>query len=352
MAEATSSGAGREPENPTSATSSRTGCVEPGSEEDPNSVTSSRAGRELGPEEDTQAMVSRSFFQSSKSLSIITIGKTGAGKSSLVRDLLGLESTRKPSSRAGIKPVTTAIEHYEIAFGDDMVVKIYDTPGLFNVCGGSYESETLREISEICTNDVDGVLLICIEMHQRVDKTTLETLARIHRRHGKEIWGSAVIVLTKADQYPRSEWLESKKWWQNEQPMLKKSFEEDLTAAKDYLQSLFTTSRDVVSDCYIGLTEEEFKDIPILPTSKLCYKAMIRMEMVGHESWFTDLLVECCKGEKSKVLVKIHSKRLWKLPKKVLLQLVPRGLFGLYSVDFLQDAIKSLLGEPVGWKMH
>ena len=353
-AEATSSTAGREPggseEDHCFSRRSVSGHAEEGTPM--AEATSSTAGREPGgSEEDQRAAVLR-LFESSKSLSILTVGKSGAGKSSLVGDLLGIDSNQKPPSRAGMEPVTTAIEHYEILVGD-VAVKIYDTPGLFDVSGRSNESETLRTVGEFCNNDVDGVLLICIEMHQRVDKSTMETLALIHRRCGKEIWRFAVIALTKADRYPASVWLKSKRWWQREEPILEEKFKEDLAAAQDYLKSLFT-STDVTSECCIGLTQEEFDDlaIPILPTSKLCYKTMSAMEMVGQKSWFDKLLVECCKREGGMALMKIHSKRLWQLPKEVLVQLAPNGIFGPYLVDFLRDVVSSLSGKTVAWKMH
>ena len=296
------------------------------------------------------------LFQSSKSLFIFTVGKTGAGKSSLVGDILGPDAEKKPSPKRGMQPATMGAESFEIPVGD-VSVKIYDTRGMFDGCGGNHESETLRQISQICRNDVHGVLLVCIEMHQRLDKSTLETLALIHKRFGKEIWRCAVIALTKADRYPTTEWLESKKWWQREEPILKKKFEEDLSAAKKYLKSLLTGSRDVASECYIGLTEEEFEqlEIPILPASQLSSDPMSRMEVVGHESWFDTLLVACCRREGGIGLVKIHSKRLSHLPKETVATLDPTGYFGQSLIQFVREVMKSAFGKTaliVAWKVY
>ena len=242
-----------------------------------------------------------------KSLGIIMFGKPGAGKSTLVVSLLGSGAAKMPLIGSGMQPVTTATESYIVAVSDVRGVKIYDTRGIFDVSGGHHENETIRKVGEVCNNDcTGGVLLICIEMHERIDRSTMERiLALLHRTYLKRIWKVTVIALTKADRYPESEWLRSKKWYQSKQKVLKEKFEGALREARQYLRSLFTSDT-------VGMSEEEFDElaIPILPTSQLTTDAMSKMEKVGYESWFDTLLETCCTRKQGAAFVKIHSKRL------------------------------------------
>ena len=62
-------------------------------------------------------------------------------------------------------------------------------------------------------NDASGVLIVYIPMHDRLVESAVETIATLHRKFGKEIWRYSVIALTKADQYPREDWLTGSKKW-------------------------------------------------------------------------------------------------------------------------------------------
>ena len=255
---------------------------------------------------------SKSLAEISKSLSIFVIGSTGVGKSSLVALLLDpereLPAVEKLVVKPGMLPVTTKTEAYR-ALVDDVSIVIYDTKGMFDVSGGDYENETIERVEEVCNNDCttsNGVLLICIEMYQRIDVSTMERmLTLLHRKCGRKIWEVTVIALTKADQYPESEWLWSKKWYQSSQKILREKFEEALCDARQYLRSLFTSAT-------VGLSEEEFDklEIPILPTSQLTIDAMSRMEKVGYVSWFDMLQTQCRTRVHGAAPVKIHLKRL------------------------------------------
>ena len=246
----------------------------------------------------------RSFVEISKSLSIIVIGKPGIGKSSLVRSLLDhdLPAEKKPIVKSGMLPVTTKTEVYTIPLGD-VSVMVYDTKGMFDV-----DDETIRKVEEVCNNDCtgNGVLLICFEMHTRIDMPAVQRmLALLHQKYGRKIWEVTVIALTKADQYPKREWLQ--KWYQKLSPekYLKAKFGEALECDRQVIQSLFTSAK-------VGMSREEFDKlkIPILPTSHLTTEAMVKMEKVGYESWFDTLLETCCTRERGAAFVKINSKRL------------------------------------------
>ena len=252
------------------------------------------------------------------SLQIFTVGKVGGGKSSLTSCLVGDFAVEKQFTTAPEwRPGTTKVEKYEIQIKNskNTFVYVYDTQGLF---GDSSQpaimDETAELIEKMCSNDVNGVLIVCLPMYERFDKSTKDTLTMLHRKFGDQnIWKHAVIVLTKADLFP-DEWLESKKWWQRSAPILKRKFEETHSDCRKFLKEMFTKTIDGINPPW--MTEEEFDDIPILPTSKLTEAALSKMEDVGHQFWFENLLIKCCEREQGTVLINIHSKRLAALSKE------------------------------------
>ena len=249
------------------------------------------------------------------SLTIVAIGKTGCGKSTLLRDLLDPDAEEKPEVGAGKDPVTKSSQIYSMLV-EDVAVNVCDTRGLFDAVGGDHEEITIEIVREICTNSRNGVVLVCMEMHGRADASTAETLALIHKRCGLDIWRFAVIVLTKANKYPKTNWLESKKWRETSSTVLRREFEKCLADNRECIQRLFTKA-DLKKECRIGITKDEFEalQVPILPVARL--KDAKRMKKVGCSSWFDNLLLECATREKQgTALLKIHKKRLSNVPKK------------------------------------
>ena len=289
----------------------------------------------------------------SKSLSIIAIGKTGTGKSTLVSDLLNPDAADKPVVKEGMEPGTNKTEGYTIQVGD-VSVKVYDTRGLSDVTQkrdgtGHHDDETVAEVGKIINNDLNGVVLVCIQMHERLDESTVETLARLHEMYGKKIWHHVVIALTKADRYLEDEWLESKKWHQTRRSILSTKFDESLCNAKESVRKCFKI--------HLEMKDKEYDDlgIPVLPTSKLNPKCMSKMEMVRHQEWFNMLLLECCKKESAAALVKIHAKRLKRLPVHVLQQAGYPNV-GSKLLPAVQKATGASFGLPIAlimaWKIY
>ena len=240
------------------------------------------------------------------SLTIVAVGKTGCGKSTLINDLIDPNAEEKPEVGSGKDPVTQSSQVYSVLV-EDVAVNVCDTRGLFDAVGGDHEEITVELVREICSNSRNGVVLVCIEMHGRADASTAESLALLHKRCGVAVWRSAVIVLTKANKYPKANWLESKKWRESSTTVFRREFEKCLSDNKEFIQRLFTAKVDVREECRIGLTKEEFEalQIPILPVARR--KDDKRMKKVGCSSWFDDLLLECVKREKHcATLLKIH----------------------------------------------
>ena len=115
-----------------------------------------------------------------KSLTIVVVGKPGCGKSTLVGDILGPDVKEKPKVGEGKEPVTMETVSHKIKV-DDVTVNVCDTRGLFDTAEGGHEEITIEHVKQICTNDRNGVLLVCIEMHSRSDSLTAETLVHLHK---------------------------------------------------------------------------------------------------------------------------------------------------------------------------
>ena len=300
------------------------------------------------------------FQKRGGSLRIFTAGKAGAGKSSLVCDLIGPGAKEKPAIAAGWDPCTIKVREYEIPVATGVSVYVYDTRGMFDAVAGDHEDKTTDSIGEVCRNDASGVLIVCIPMHDRLDESAVETIASLHQKFGKEIWRYAVIALTKADQYPRDQWLSqgSKKWYKKTEPILKTEFENYLQKCKNSLRTIFTSSEaGARRRCYIGMTKEEYDklEIPILPTSTLTRDFVSKMRAVGHEYWFDLLLVECCKREQGMALVNIHSKRLNNLPDEILKLIDPNGVLEPRFLEFIQKLLKALGKKTpliIAWNLY
>ena len=291
-----------------------------------------------------------------KSLSIFTVGKSGVGKSSLIRDLLGPNAKESPVVEDGMRPRTMTENEYVIPVGDGVSVNVYDTRGMFDGLDEHHEEKTTSLVGKVCHNDLNGVLLVCIEMHNRLDEGNIKTIALLHQKFGMDIWRFAVIVLTKADKYPEDEWLRSKKFYQRADPILKREFENRLQECKAYLEEIFTSTK-AGSQCYIGISQQEYDalKIPILPTSTLNPKANKKMEAVGHESWFDMLLLECCKQEQGAALVRIHSKRLANLSRDIVDKLDPTNVLGAEFDVLIRSIVQSPFGKTalvLAWKLY
>lgn len=283
------------------------------------------------------------------SLDIFVVGKPGSGKSSLCKDLLGPNARDVPIVDSGLVPVTECMKVYKYP-DNDCSVTITDTRGLFDGQEEGYEQATAHKLREVCQNDRkrNGVVLFCNEMFGgRLDEACLASLAMLHKICGKEIWRYVVIALTKADMYPAVKWYPEGSF-SRKNPVLKEKFDEKLCEAKDYLRQCFTTST-AKSECYIGMTEEEYDalKIPILPTSELSVECLEAMKKVGHVRWFDTLLQELCTREKGMILVKIHSERLLNLGQvKAILQnitkLLPLHVFE-YQLKYLQNNMPAAL---------
>ena len=198
-----------------------------------------------------------------------------------------------------------------------------------------------------------GIIIICIKMYERIDESSMATLAMLHQKYGLRIWKHVVIVLTMADRYEEHKWLKLKlkppKFEGSNSEFLIKKFRDEVDNRKNLLKT-YCTDKTLQPSCCIGMTDEdEFNNlkIPVLPTSQLKKHEMDRMKQVDCGYWFDQLLIKCCQRVQGCALIQVHEKRLMKLPNKLMQQEVSGEMFN--KLKKKKDAWENLFGIIYTW---
>ena len=228
-----------------------------------------------------------------KSLSIFTFGKTGSGKSTLGKAIVGIDKdTDTPKEHYGWDPCLTKPQRYDRKVGN-VDVAVIDSRGLFDGSADAQDDGTVRAMKLVLGpgssglgirrgRGESGVIIVCIDMHERLDESTIKSLAALQQKVGIGVWAHVIIALTKADRFEAEKWLEEKPRKEGKAAYLKRRFEEEVNKRKKMLKMLFTRCNDETKspDLAIGLTPEQYDElkIPIIPTSELQKKALIKLK--------------------------------------------------------------------------
>lgn len=134
----------------------------------------------------------------SKTFSLLIIGKTGVGKSSLVNALVGKQVAGQRFQTAD-KVIPYDVEHLE-----GVKVDVWDSPGLIDdndddEGGAGKEKEYLAKIESEITEELD-VVILCLKMDdKRFHRDDKDTFKILTETFGKKLWKNAVIALTFAN---------------------------------------------------------------------------------------------------------------------------------------------------------
>ena len=253
-----------------------------------------------------------------KNITIFLFGKAGSGKSSLGKSIVGIEAEDVPREVSGWVPFKTEDTHFCTTVGN-VDVTIVDTRGLCDGLEDAKDYETVQLMGDVLNNDRSGVIIVCLEMHQRIDESTLKPLIFLHKQFGMAIWAHVIIALTKADRYEEDKWLENRPRGKSKAEYLVCRFHEEVKVRKQYLQTIFT-SEEMKPRYRIGMTKREFKElqIPVIPTSQLRRTEIRKMTKVGHDYWFDELLLHCCARDRDVGIIQIHPERMTNIPSEVL----------------------------------
>ena len=137
-------------------------------------------------------------------LTIIVIGKTGVGKSTLINSLLGDTIDRPAVVTDGLEPTNHKIlERHEGLFLREHAV-VYDTKGIGNP---KFDDDDLvQEFKGMIAKDSHIVVLICQKIGDSFDSN--RRFAKLLARHFGDkynIWKKCIFVLTKANLFEYEE---------------------------------------------------------------------------------------------------------------------------------------------------
>lgn len=138
------------------------------------------------------------YLHSGKSsVTIVCVGKLGTGKSALVNGIVGRRVAKEGSSAfTETADIVLFQEKIQISKMREVTVGIWDTPGLgdgFNC----YEEEYTIKLANCVTQS--DLLLYCLDMRRRMEKSDMEEMQCLTKQAGVEIWKNAVFALTFAN---------------------------------------------------------------------------------------------------------------------------------------------------------
>ena len=130
------------------------------------------------------------FFQNK--LSILLIGKTGVGKSTLVNNFLGEKVCEIHHGPMSTNHQPIEVHTANVAGAD---ITIYDTRGLHDPRSSTHS--LMHEFKTVC-KEVD-IVFICHDMISRMDDTVVRTSQVLAKAFNEKIWEKCILVLTKAN---------------------------------------------------------------------------------------------------------------------------------------------------------
>ena len=200
-------------------------------------------------------------------------GKTGAGKSSLINTLLHQEVAKEGK---GLRAQTSKVEPHSHGVDwtdcgidqleefrttiNDVPVTLWDSPGLKDPY--TKGEETLKEIKANCQG-VD-LFVYCIQVTQsRAGQDEFDSIAELTNALGKDIWKSALIALTFANQVKPT--------------------------TAEVLTNLVSQWKTVLLDAFerAGIPRNDATKIPVIPAS---YR---EEPLPGIEDWYGAFWIEC-----------------------------------------------------------
>ena len=266
-------------------------------------------------------------------VSILVLGKTGSGKSTIINAMLRGDVARTSSS-----PTPTehnfAEPHEETL--DGVTVIMYDTRGFFDQ--DVSEDDILSGIRRECT-DGFSLILICLKMTDKVDRSITECLQKLRRRLDKDLWKRCVFVLTFTN------------YWLQNNDICDLSKVEKIAALIKQINAF----KLAVKECAKGIiTEEIFDEIPFVLAGTVKEKQLIhndvtevipsddteRNVLAATEDWLAELW-RVCLGQCD------HTKKslLRRFAKRLTLKL---GICGLSAGIGASVGALGLIAGPIG----
>jgi hypothetical protein len=132
-----------------------------------------------------------------KQITLVTAGRSGVGKSTLIGNMLQLKGDAAPQYQHGPSSTTTEVKTYTNTV-NGVEVKIIDTPGL--AATDVNEAKIIAQLQAESRGEAD-MLLYCVSLlpDSKIDEQDAKVIKTLKVAFGPDIWSHAILVLTFAN---------------------------------------------------------------------------------------------------------------------------------------------------------
>ena len=132
-----------------------------------------------------------------KQITLVTAGRSGAGKSILIGNMLQLKGDAAPKSQHHSTSTSTEVKLYKKSV-NGIEVRIIDTPGF--AATDVSEAKIIAELQAESEGKAD-MLLYCISIlpDSKIDEQDDKIMKTLKMAFGPDIWSHAILVLTFAN---------------------------------------------------------------------------------------------------------------------------------------------------------
>ena len=205
--------------------------------------------------------------QRGEPVSILVIGPTGCGKSTLINALMGKTVAKVKHGAASCQ--TELVLHHGNYEGIE--ISVYDTVGFSDTEGRSEDSI----VKEIAKKKKFDLILICIRMDCRADDKVKKMFKVLCGNISEQMWGRTVIVLTFANTFLQLGNIRDLETTDDKVTSMEREIDEFRCHVYRYVQG--------------SITDDMFKEIPFCVAGQEAERQLL----AGTNDWLVDLWRNC-----------------------------------------------------------